>query len=123
MFSGAGGVARHSAHRCAWAGLNGNKHAIVPTRQGLLTAAAGVDAFSAAAAADIAREAARPTTADDTARGTVKSGPAATPPVIALRLYTCGQGMGAAGTSDSRPGVLDPRQGFPLWIKLNTCHH
>ena len=68
-------------HRNVQAGRNGNKHAMVPTRQDVLMAAAAVavadvaasmgaaDA-SAAAAADIARGAAKPTaSADDDTGG------------------------------------------------------
>ena len=41
------------------------------------------------------------------------SSPTTAPLAVTSRLYTCGQGMGATGTSVSRPGVLDPFQGFP----------
>ena len=65
-------------HRNVRAGRNGNKHATVPTRQGVLTAAAAAaDASvvtadaSAAAAADVARGAVKPTAAD-TVRGAAK---------------------------------------------------
>ena len=51
------------------------------------------------------------------------SSPAAAPLAAASRLYTCGQGMGAAGTSDTRPRVLDPSQGFAQFVRVSVCHH
>ena len=69
-------VLLYTLHRNVRAGRNGNKHAMVPTRQGVLTAAAATavaavvasvaatDA-SAAAAADVARGAVKPTAVDD----------------------------------------------------------
>ena len=94
---------------------------------------------SAAAAADVARGAvkstaagivrgaAKPTAADaddaDATAPAVPSSPAAAPLAVASRLYNCGQGMGAAGTSIPRPRVLDPYQSFPQFIRLNVCHH
>ena len=81
-------VSLDTLHRSVQAGRNGNKHAMVPTCQGDLTAAAAenddsapVDNYvatadaPAAAAADVARGAVKPTAADDNddaARGAVK---------------------------------------------------
>ena len=53
-------------HRNVWARRNGNKHAMVPTRQGVLmvAAAAAVATADASAAAAVARAAVKPTAAD-----------------------------------------------------------
>ena len=80
-------VSLDTLHRSVRAGRNGNKHAMVPTCQGVLTAAAAenddsalVDDYvatadaPAAAAADVAQGAVKPTAADDNddaARGAV----------------------------------------------------
>ena len=54
---------------------------------------------------------------------TVSSIPTATALAVVSRLYTCGQGMGTAGTSVPRSGVLDPCQGCPQFIRVIVCHY
>ena len=84
--SAARGVSLDTLHTSVRAGRNGNKHSMVPTRQGavLTVAAAAAAAASSVAAAtdaargptaadDAARGAVKPTAADDAARGIVKS--------------------------------------------------
>ena len=79
MCSAARGVSLDTLLRSVQAGRNGKKHAMVPTRQGVLTAAAAAAAgafvaaadASAAAAADVAWGAVK-LIAADTARGAVK---------------------------------------------------
>ena len=112
-------------HRNVRARRNGSKHALVPTRQGVLMAAAAAAAVAASvaaadasvAAADVARRAAKLTAAADGAAdgvcrsayqsldtaSTVLWSPAAATLAVASRLYTCGQGMSAAGTFVPRP--------------------
>ena len=53
---------------------------------------------------------------------TVPSSPAAALLAAASLLCTCGQGMGATGTSVPRPRVLNPSQGFPQFIGVSVCH-
>ena len=67
-------------------------------------------AFTVASAASVAMASAVP------------SSPAAAPLAAASRLYTCGQGMGAVGTSVARPRVLDPSHGFPQFIGVSVCY-
>ena len=160
-------------HKNVRAGRNGNKHAMVPTRQDVVVVAAAAAAMAAAtvamaaatvamAAADIAVAAADASAAAAVARGAVKPiaadtvrgaanptadddeeeadglcrrvcrkrchglrgpvEPLAAPLAAASRLYTCGQGMGAAGTAVARPRVLDPSQGFPQLIGASACY-
>ena len=73
--SGARGESLDTLHRNVLAGRNGNKHAMVPTRQGAVLTAAAAVGTSATAAADAARGAVRPTAADDAPRGAVKLTP------------------------------------------------
>ena len=54
---------------------------------------------------------------------TSPSGLAAAPLVVASRLDNCSQGMGLAGTSFPRPLILDPRQGFPQFMRLSICYN
>ena len=68
-------VSLDTLHISVRAGLNGNKHAMVPTRQGIVltAAAAAVVDVSAATAADAVEGAVEPTAVDDNERGAVKA--------------------------------------------------
>ena len=132
-------VSLGTLHRSARAGRNRNKHAMAPTRQGVLTAAAADAAVKPTAAVDVSAAAAadaavKPTllmmmvsavalaAAITTTASASPSGPAAAPLAVASRLDARGQGMGPAGTSVRRPLILDPRQRFPQFIRLNICY-
>ena len=144
-------VSFDTLHGSVRANRNGNKHAMAPTRQGVLMAVdASVAAANASAApvADVARGAvnllllilhgglcsplllmmmllmasAVTLVASTATASAPTSSLAAGPLAVVWRLYARGQGMGASGTSVPYPGILDPCQGFPQFIRLHVCH-